>query len=548
MKADYIEKITKRLNDLPYEAILFDGKWGIGKSYAINAALEKNDNVCKISMFGLADIKQIYHEVLFQLALKNNTGGKIGEIANNVLEGLSTVWGRAAQAKELIHSIANERELFLLLSKEFDSPHIIVIDDLERMSNHLRLEEVLGIIEELKQCNYVKIIVVANMEEFSEESKEVFKKYNEKVIDRIYHITELPEKVMWSKMKIHAAFVEKFLQAHKVKNLRTLEKAQNLFSDVKLYCKGDMSEQFLDEIRLICFAIVVEDTDKLYYREPDENESDPMKKSSLVLNNRLEHRIINYLSGIKSSRNLVTMILQYYKNEIMINEDGLNAEYKIFSQAGQKSNYYKTDEEIRKILPDLRKEMNNAHNLAELNKFADEYVMWSDILEEENESILQEYKEILHKMLEDMVLEGKEEVLNYGYDLFNLSSEKVKKIYSEENLSMKNFVVKTYIEYLQKVTSGRQAFEYSYKLRKYFDNSFYRETVKELSVCLYNSKSFPIDEMDDERYHTCYNIMYVLYHSDEDKFFRYCDELKLKCDHMSGYRLEDLVKELIKGY
>lgn len=242
------------------------------------------------------------------------------------------------------------------------------------------------------------------------------------------------------------------------------------------------------------------------------------------------------------------MILQYYKNEIMINEDGLNAEYKIFSQAGQKSNYYKTDEEIRKILPDLRKEMNNAHNLAELNKFADEYVMWSDILEEENESILQEYKEILHKMLEDMVLEGKEEVLNYGYDLFNLSSEKVKKIYSEENLSMKNFVVKTYIEYLQKVTSGRQAFEYSYKLRKYFDNSFYRETVKELSVCLYNSKSFPIDEMDDERYHTCYNIMYVLYHSDEDKFFRYCDELKLKCDHMSGYRLEDLVKELIKGY
>lgn len=297
----------------------------------------------------------------------------------------------------------------------------------------------MGIIEELKQCNYVKIIVVANMEEFSEESKEVFKKYNEKVIDRIYHITELPEKVMWSKMKIHAAFVEKFLQAHKVKNLRTLEKAQNLFSDVKLYCKGDMSEQFLDEIRLICFAIVVEDTDKLYYREPDENESDPMKKSSLVLNNRLEHRIINYLSGIKSSRNLVTMILQYYKNEIMINEDGLNAEYKIFSQAGQKSNYYKTDEEIRKILPDLRKEMNNAHNLAELNKFADEYVMWSDILEEENESILQEYKEILHKMLEDMVLEGKEEVLNYGYDLFNLSSEKVKKIYSEENLSNEKF-------------------------------------------------------------------------------------------------------------
>lgn len=548
MKADYIGIITKKLNELPYKAILFDGKWGIGKSYAINEALEKNDNICKISMFGLSDAKQIYHEVLFQLALKNNVGGKIGEIANNILEGLSVVWERVAQAKEIIHSIANERELFLLLSKEFNSPHIIVIDDLERMSNHLSLEEILGIIEELKQCPYVKIIVVANIEELNEKSIEIFKKYNEKVIDRIYHITELPGKVRWDKLHIHAGFIEMFLQAHKVKNLRTLEKAQNLFDDVKLYCKDSMSEQFFNEIRLICFAIVVEDTENLYYKEPDVNESDSTKKCALALNNRLDHRIINYLSGIKSSRNLVTMILQYYKNETLINEDGLTAEYKVFSQAGQKSNYYKSDEEIKKLLPELRKEMNNAHNLAELNKFADEYVIWSDILEEESESILQEYKELLHKMLKDIVLEGKEEILSYGYDLFHLSSEKVKRIYSEENLSMKSFVIKTYIEYLQKVTSGKQAFDYSYKLRKYFDNSFYRDIVKELSKSLYNRKSFPIGEMDDERYHTCYNIMYVLYHADGDKFLQYCDGLKLKCDHMSAHRLEDLVKEIIKGY
>lgn len=548
MKADYIRIVVKKLKDLPYKAILFDGKWGIGKSYAINEVLEENDNVCKISIFGLDDVKQIYHEVLFQLALKNNVGGKIGEIAKNILEGLSAVWGRAAQAKEVIQSIANERELFLLLSREFDSLHIIVIDDLERMSNDLSLEEILGIIEELKQCNYVKIIVVANTEEFDEKNKEIFKKYNEKVIDRIYHITELPEKIMWGKLHIHAGFIERFLQAHKVKNLRTLEKAQNLFDDVKLYCKDSMSEQFIDEIRLICFAIVVEDIENLYYKEPDENESDSMKRCMLTLNNDLDHRILYYLSGIKSSKNLVTMILQYYENETLINEDGLNAEYKVFSQAGQKPNYYKTDEEVKNLLPDLRKEMKNAHNLAELNKFADEYVMWSDILEEDNESVLQEYRELLHRMLENIVLEGKEEILSYGYDLFHLSSEKVKRIYSEENLSMKSFVIKTYVEYLQKVTNGKQAFDYSYKLRKYFDNSFYEDIVKELSGSLYNSRSFPIGEMDEERYHICYNIMYVLYHADEDIFLRYCDELKQKCDHMSAHRLEDLVKEIIKGY
>ena len=90
-------------------------------------------------MFGLKDPKQIYHEALFQLALKNNIGGKIGEIANNVLDGLSKIWDKVGQAKEVVQSIANERELFLLLSKEFTSVHVIVIDDLERMSDDIRL-------------------------------------------------------------------------------------------------------------------------------------------------------------------------------------------------------------------------------------------------------------------------------------------------------------------------------------------------------------------------------------------------------------------------
>ena len=137
MKADNIKNIISDIDHLPYRAILFDGTWGIGKSYAVNEALEANPNVCKISMFGLKDPKQIYHEALFQLALKNNIGGKIGEIANNVLDGLSKIWDKVGQAKEVVQSIANERELFLLLSKEFTSVHIIVIDDLERMSDDI---------------------------------------------------------------------------------------------------------------------------------------------------------------------------------------------------------------------------------------------------------------------------------------------------------------------------------------------------------------------------------------------------------------------------
>ena len=277
------------------------------------------------------------------MALKNNIGGKIGEIANNILDGASKIWDKVGQAKEVVQSIANERELFLLLSKEFSSVHVIVIDDLERMSDDIRLEELFGIIEELKQCNYVKVIVIANTNEIQPDKKVVFDKYNEKVLERIYHITERAEKVEWSKMNIHVEFVEKFLNIHKVENLRTLEKAQRFFEDVKLFCKSDMSEQFLEELRLICFAIVVESIDNLYYKEANSNNTDSVEKMVSTIGNTLQHRIGRYLYEIKCSGNLVEMLLEYYE-EGVLNVDQLDAEYKLFLNSGGKSNYYKSDE------------------------------------------------------------------------------------------------------------------------------------------------------------------------------------------------------------
>ena len=41
MKADNIKNIISDIDHLPYRAILFDGTWGIGKSYAVNEALDK---------------------------------------------------------------------------------------------------------------------------------------------------------------------------------------------------------------------------------------------------------------------------------------------------------------------------------------------------------------------------------------------------------------------------------------------------------------------------------------------------------------------------
>jgi len=120
-------------------------------------------------------LQQIYHEVLCQFVLKNNKAGKIAGAATEVLDGISNIWKSVSSVKEVLQSIAREKELFLLLSKGFDSLHIIVIDDLERVSDRINIEEVFGIVEELKKCNNVKIILVANIDELQENNKEIFK-------------------------------------------------------------------------------------------------------------------------------------------------------------------------------------------------------------------------------------------------------------------------------------------------------------------------------------------------------------------------------------
>lgn len=45
----------------------------MGKSYAIEKALN-NNNSCNISMFGMKDAREIYHEVFFQLVMKDKIG------------------------------------------------------------------------------------------------------------------------------------------------------------------------------------------------------------------------------------------------------------------------------------------------------------------------------------------------------------------------------------------------------------------------------------------------------------------------------------------
>lgn len=538
MKADYIKEIIGKLGELPYRCILFDGKWGIGKTYAINEALKGCENVCRVSMFGLEDSQQIYHEAFFQMTLKNNMAGKIGEAAAGIVESISSACDRIGFAKDILGNVAKERELFLLLSKKFQSWHFIVIDDLERISNKVDLETVLGIVEELKQCNYIKIIIAANLEELTDFNRNLFERYNEKVIDRVYHITKRPGNVNWSELGIHSSFINDFLAVHQVKNLRTLQKAQNFYDDVALYLGDTKKQRFLNEVLLICFAIVVESVEKLYYKEADKKDD---QSAYAEIRNTLGYRVSNYLTSIKSSKNLVEMLVKYYKNEIQLSEDEINTEYQAFLEVGSKPDFYKTDEEIKLALPETYQKALQADSAGCLLKYADEYAFWSDVVKQENSRELERLRKKLHELLWDEI--AKEKHIN-SYQGDFILSDKIRSIYKTECEILKTSMIRMFIEALSEGAAGKEAYEYSYKLKQYYNSTTYRSIISENINVLYHSNSFPVGNVSAEDYHTYFNVIYVLYHNDEKKFNSCVEEIKKTCDHMSVYRIDSFIRSV----
>lgn len=540
MRADYIKEIISEYIQMPYECILIDGTWGIGKTYVVKDALKEYKNVCYISAFGMKDAQQIFHEAFYQFGLKDKK--RLRNVLSKLIDIIGVFYNKIGIAKQILDSVIQEKELFLELTNKFKSLHIIVIDDMERRNENVSLEELFGTIEEIKKCNYVKVILIANTREIK--NKEIFNKYIEKVIDRTYQMTEHMNNIEWRKMNIHCGFIKKFLNEHKVQNLRTLQKAQNLYDDVRLRLKDGYKDDFYEEIKLACYAIVVESTDQLYYREKDTNQKDSIINATFDITNQLAFRIKNhYLSGERISGNMVDMLQMYYENQRELVPEEIDGEYQIFLHAGEKANFYKTDEELKVVLPEFEEKIKTENNIGLLMKYADEYLIWSRYLEIDTTEIVNIYERKVHDIVYVEAMNGKLDYLSYGLEM-HIQSEINQGIIKKLIQNIREEIVKSYIQYLSQNIQGEMAYQYSYRLRQFTDSSYYREIVFQNIDNLYNEKSFPIKDVTDATYRTSYNIMYVMCEESQDKFLAYCDDIKKKCDHMAAHRIDVLVKEI----
>lgn len=545
MKADNIITIMEQMQDLPYKCILFNGIWGIGKSYAIEQAIKGKHNVCKISMFGIKNTNQIYHEALFQLLINNKQGGKF---ASNIKKGLKTVSEFSEKLKkvtDVVDGVLSEKELFVMMTEKLREYQFIVLDDLERISESVSLKETLGIVEELKKCNYIKVILVANREALNGENQNVLEEYCEKVIDRVYEINERPEHINYGELSVEAPFLTAFLEKHPVKNLRTIRKAQNLYEDIEVQGKGIGNVDFWKDIRLVCYAIVVEEIEKLYFNSEIEKETGPDQAFHKIMND-FEMRLRQYLFNVKVTRELIHMIQEYYLRSEGIDKVALEIQYKLFLKAGDKPNLYKSEEEIRQYLKACQQEIKSSEEWQGLNQVMNEYVYWCKVLKEDYEDMLELYQRLQTELLWKEAKEGKEEnLLLYESGPYLELQEEVGNRFSDVLCEVRKRQVDMFITYLKENTSDKRAFMYSTKLREYSNSNSmrYEKLIEERIRELLLRSSFPIDNMTEDKNNTCYNILAVLYKYAREETETYKEQLLKECDKMESYRIKTLLRE-----
>ena len=141
-------------------------------------------------------------------------------------------------------------------------------------------------------------------------------------------------------------------------------------------------------------------------------------------------------------------------------------------------------------------------------------------------------------------MKGVMDYLTFGVNAFHIQSSTNQSVVKDVYKVVTEKVINEHIKYLSENTRGDQAFQYSYNLRKFMDNVFFQNDISGNVDSLYNEKSFPIYDVTEQRYWTAYNIMYVLYHENKDRFLDYCKELKTHCDNMATHRIDVILGEI----
>ena len=343
-----VDELEDRLNNefsKVYKCVLISGDSGIGKTYFLKNKLLRESKYMYISLFGTNSIEAIKIEIYSKLNKICDMIGKIKKVFQRV-DGNSIGLGPIS-----LPITYWETDINKAISKNIKNEVLtVVIDDLERKSKEINIEDILGTIETISEIKNINVILVANENKIEGDDKKKFLNFKEKVIQKTYNVhkysKDAPKEIaeyLLKNMELKAnidintisnSILEVF-ESHSVNNLRTLEKGINFVKLIVQYI--DLGELDIGEIKDIIIAslsVVVETIEGIYTKDEEKTKTESLKKEIIEdSRNKFAHCIIkNYFKEqyfVSKKGNIVNLLLDiYYDIDVQNNFAKLNKFYK----------------------------------------------------------------------------------------------------------------------------------------------------------------------------------------------------------------------------
>lgn len=493
MESKDILKILKDFeNNNTYKKIFINGKWGIGKSFYTNKYIKNTQNSIYISLFGKDSIEIIQEEIakeLFKIINSKRKFFKKGKELVKKISGSISCYGISINSPEIktksfieeYHSILNEEENL-----------IIVIDDLERKSSKISIEDILGIIEQLSLCNKIKIVLIGDETRINEDDKTIWTSFKEKIIEKEYNILKFSKEAIYSLIisrlkgyineKELNEFIENFMKKLPIDNLRTINKGVNLFLEIhNTYFNNNFQSVNIILLKS-CMAVAIEKTENLYQpKEMEENEKDDSYKSferslDQDMETRIERHYFNSSIIINREAFLVHYVLKIFEGnytQSLIDEMNQLIEQFLYN-TDEKNIFYLSEDRIKETVRNKYNSiLENKYNYTCLDELVDDIyniIDWYDIFEiEYNE---QELKEMFKQILFENYYNEDKELYENTIDRFSLRYENCEKLKTYVDDYNKEAEEKYYMQKMNNIEESYTKKQFEVIKLRWIENAF----------------------------------------------------------------------------
>ena len=396
-----LEILNQLDNDNTYKKIFINGPWGIGKSYYVNKYIkEHNENFIYITLFGKTSFDSIENSVARELFKKLSSLNKkkiiLHKFVKNVKASFS-ICGFTINSPELSRKGLISEYSTLLESKSL----IIVIDDLERKSNNILIEDIMGMIEEFSQFNKVKIVIIGDENNMIDSDRKKWNRFKEKIIEKEYKIQKFSDESIRNLVTSEICsyieeievtpFINDYIKKHDIRNLRTIIKGINLFKEViNNYVEIKENKKVNLLVLKNCMSVAIECTEEVYKSDEKRDDNDFFK---YVIDEEINSRIMNHYFNSVFSNNDDTCILNYildiYKCEYSADlKNKLNKtidSYLEEKKPNEKDKFYLSIDKITFKINNLYKHMKNGkYKFITLDVFINDFyeiLIWNSALE-----------------------------------------------------------------------------------------------------------------------------------------------------------------------